>query len=148
MNDQAPPAGTDPGRPLNTQTRDAGRAAGPTSFDRADLPRITLGVMVIAGLMICSYWVLLPFIPSVVWAATLVVATWPLMLRVQAALGNLRALAVAVMTLTLLLVFVIPLWLAIKTILQNADQIADLAQSIVTFKLPPAPDWIANLPMV
>lgn len=146
MNDQVLPVATDPGRPPNMPP-DTERTA-PAVPDRGDLPRTTLGVLVIAGLMISSYWVLVPFIPSVVWAATLVVATWPLMLRVQAALGNLRTLAVAVMTLALLLVFVVPLWLAIKTIVQNADQIGDLAQSVVMFRLPVAPDWVANLPLV
>ena len=48
-----------------------------------DLTRITLAVLFIGGLIAASFWVLQPFLPAIVWAMTLVIATWPLMLRVQ-----------------------------------------------------------------
>ena len=48
---------------------------------RHDLARITLAVLFIALLIGASLWILRPFLPAVVWAATLVIATWPIMLR-------------------------------------------------------------------
>ncbi len=42
-------------------------------------------------LMLASFLVMRPFLPAVVWATTLVIATWPLMLAVQAGLGGRRA---------------------------------------------------------
>src|SRR5258707_11446416 len=104
---------------------------------KQDLTRTTLAVFLIVGLTAASFWILQPFLPAAVWATMIVVATWPLMLRIQARLWNSRALAVIVMTMVLLLVFVVPLSLAIITILRNADRLASWAQSLVPSTLPP-----------
>lgn len=79
------------------------------------------------------------------WAATIVVATWPLMISVQAWLWGKRSLAVAVMTLLLLCVLVVPLTFAIGTIVSNADEIAAWAKSLAAFKMPSLPEWVVNL---
>src|SRR5262245_5505160 len=93
---------------------------------QADIARTTLIVLLIGGLIIAGAWFMRPFLPSISWAVTLVIATWPLMLWVQHHTGNRRSLAVLVMTLLLLLVLIAPLWLAISTIVANMDEIADL----------------------
>ena len=85
-----------------------------------DLTRTTLGVLFIGGMMTACFYILGPFLTAIVWAATLVIATFPLLLRLQSALGGRRAIAVAVMTIGLLLVFVVPFWLAIATVVRNA----------------------------
>ncbi|MGE0121266.1 MAG: AI-2E family transporter YdiK [Dongiaceae bacterium] len=115
---------------------------------RSDLTRVTLAVLFIGGLIGTSLWILRPFLPAVVWAAMLVIATWPLMRKVQAGLWNSRALAVAAMTVMLLLVFVAPLWLAIGTIVDNAGLIVQRAESLAASGLPPPPTWLADLPLV
>src|ERR1700756_720797 len=104
---------------------------------RSDLTRTTLAVLFVAGMIAACFWILRPFLPAVIWATTLVVATWPLMQRVQQRLWNRRGLAVTVMTLALLLVFIAPFWLAITTITDNFDRIVEGATSLNTFKLPP-----------
>jgi MFS family permease len=68
-----------------------------------------LAFAVIGGLLVASFWIVQPFLPAIIWATTLVVATWPLMLRVQRYAGNSRGLAVLIMTLALLLVLIVPL---------------------------------------
>ena len=89
-----------------------------------DLTRMTLAVIFIVGLIAASFWIMRPFLFAFIWATMIVVATWPLMLRAQAWLWQRRWLAVVVMTTALLLVFVVPLSLAIGTIAANADTIA------------------------
>jgi predicted PurR-regulated permease PerM len=113
-----------------------------------DLSRTTLAVLFITGLIAASFWVIRPFLPAIVWAITLVIATWPLMLRVQHYAGNRRGIAVLVMTLALLLVLIVPFWLAISTILTNMDDISDLVRSVLSLRVPPPPDWVADLPLV
>ena len=113
-----------------------------------DLTRITLSVLFIGGLIAASFAVLRPFLPATLWAVTLVIATWPLMLRVQHLAGNKRGLAVAVMTLALLLVLILPFWLAIGTIVTHAGAIADLVRSLLEFHMPPSPPWLAELPLI
>jgi len=113
-----------------------------------DLAQITLGVLSIGGLIAASFLILRPFLPAVIWAAMVVVATWPVMLGIQARLWGKRSLAVAVMTLLLLLVLVVPLSLAIATIADNADRIAGWAKWLAEFSVPPPPAWVAGLPLV
>jgi predicted PurR-regulated permease PerM len=134
----------------------AGRIGGPTvssrgpdiDTSRPDLPRTTLGVLFIGGLILSAFWVLRPFIPATIWATMIVVATWPLLLGVQARLWRRRGLAVLVMTLTLLLLFVVPLTLAIVALVQNADEIAAAAKQLSKLRMPTPPEWIASLPLV
>ncbi len=112
-----------------------------------DLVQTVLAILFIGGLIATSFWILWPFVPATIWATTLVVATWPLMLRVQHQLWNSRALAVTVMTLALLIVFVAPFGLAVSTIIQNFDAIMGWGHAIVTFRLPPPPAWLQEIPL-
>jgi predicted PurR-regulated permease PerM len=114
-----------------------------------DIPRVVLGVIFIVTLIGSSIWILRPFLGALVWAATIVVATWPLMISIQTWLWNKRGLAVTVMTLLLLCLLVVPLTFAIGTIVSNVDEIAAWAKSLAAFKRTPAPpDWVANIPLV
>jgi predicted PurR-regulated permease PerM len=115
---------------------------------RPDLTRYTLGVLTIVALIIASLWTLRPFLGATIWAAMLVVATWPALLWLQAHLGNRRGLAVAVMVVILLLLFVLPLTLAITTIASHTDIFVDWAKSLTAQGLPALPDWVARLPYV
>src|SRR4051794_19256387 len=112
-----------------------------------DLTRTTLSVLFIAGLIIACFWVMRPFLPAIIWALTLVIATWPLMLRIQRYAGNRRGIAVLVMTLALLLVLIVPCWLAISTLVANTDEVADLARTLLSLRVPPTPDWVSHLPL-
>ena len=78
----------------------------------------------------------------------IVVATWPLLLHAQAWLGGRRSLAVALMTIVLLLVLVVPLYFGVTAIVENAKRIADWSQSLTTFTVPPLPAWVESLPLV
>src|SRR5258706_13110166 len=90
---------------------------------RHDLTRTVLAVLFIGGLIAASFLVVRPFLGALVWATTLVIATWPLMLKLQAAVGGRRSLAVALMTLGLLLIVGLPLSAAIGAIVVNADRV-------------------------
>lgn len=106
-------------------------------------------VLILVGALIAgSFWILRPFLPSVLWATMIVVATWPLMCRIQAVLWGKRGLAVATMTVVLLLVLIVPLSLAIVTIIANAGRIAGWAGSLDSLVLPKLPQWLARLPYV
>jgi predicted PurR-regulated permease PerM len=112
-----------------------------------DIARITLAVICIGVLMAATFWILRPFIPAIIWAATLVITTWPVMLALQAKLGGRRFLATAAMTILLLLVLVLPLSAAIATIVGNADEIVSWTKGLATLQLPPPPDWLVKLPL-
>ncbi len=113
-----------------------------------DLPRITLAVFAIGLLSAASVWVLWPFAVATIWATTIVVATWPALLFVQGRLGGRRWLAVGVMIFILLTLLVIPVWLAILTIADNAERVLDFTRSLMTRGLPPPPEWLRSVPVV
>ena len=115
---------------------------------RRDLTRLTLAIIFIVGLIGTTLWILRPFLPAMIWAATLVIATWPLMIRLQSKFWNSRALATTVMTATLLLVFIVPFWLALGTIIGNRGQIMAWAGWIATAEIPAPPDWLAHIPLI
>ena len=100
----------------------------PTQAPKRDLARTTFSVLFIGLLLAASLWIVRPFLGPGIWATMVVVASWPLMLRVQRRLFGKRVLAVVVMTLLLLLLFVVPLTMAIVTIVTNADQLIDWAK--------------------
>jgi len=114
-----------------------------------DLARITFGVLLIGALLAATFWVVRPFLGPLIWATMLVVASWPLMRRVQSLLWGMRALSVLVMTLALLLLFVAPMALAIVTIADNADRLVEWARIAGTYTVPESPPaWLVQLPLV
>ena len=56
-------------------------------------------------------------------AATVVVATWPLLLRLQKLLFGRRGLAVLVMTLLLFLLFIIPIALLVNSLVDSSGPV-------------------------
>ena len=104
-----------------------------------DLVRNILVIVLIGALLTASFWILRPFLPALIWASMIVIATWPLLLMIQDKVRSRRA-AVIVMTGLLVLVFVIPFSLAVGTIVENAPQIGALGQQLANFQGPPPPD--------
>jgi predicted PurR-regulated permease PerM len=115
---------------------------------RHDLTRSVLTIIVIVGLIALSLWILKPFLAAAIWAAMIVVATWPLLTLAEAKFGNRRAPAVAVMTLAMLLLLVLPLWLAIDTIVDHSGELSGFARRLAADGLPPPPSWVATLPVI
>lgn len=113
-----------------------------------ELARTLLTVIFIGGLIVASLWILRPFIAAAIWATMIVVATWPVLLWFQARLWRRRWLAIVAMTGVLLLVFAVPLALAIGTVVGNAEEIVTRVKSIVGFRMPTPPGWIAHLPFI
>jgi len=117
------------------------------SEPRGELARTVLAVLLMLVLISGSFYVLSPFLLPMMWALTIVVATWPMMLSLQARVKR-RGVAVAIMTGAMVLVFVVPLVLMIETLLKYTGTITGWIQSLSTATLPPPPAWIVELPLV
>src|SRR5215472_4224095 len=78
----------------------------------------------------------------------IVVSTWPFMLRIQAWLGGRRGAAVAVMTAIWLLILIVPLYLAVSTLVEQSGRIATLIHQLPTMRIPPPPAWVSGLPVI
>ena len=112
-----------------------------------DLVRNILVIALIGALLAASFWILRPFLPALIWASMIVIATWPLLLMIEDKVRSRRA-AVIVITGLLVLVFVIPFSLAVGTIVENAPQIGALGKQLATLEIPPPPDWVERIPLV
>ena len=113
-----------------------------------DITRIVLLVIVIGLLLVGSFWTLLPFLGALIWAVTLAVATWPLLILVQQKTGGRRAVAVALMTTLILMAFVVPMSLAVSAVLDAAREAPALVQDFTVRGLGDPPTWIAGVPVV
>ncbi len=113
-----------------------------------DLTRTVLAVLFIGGLLGFSLWILRPFLAALIWAVMIVVATWPLMRAAQSLLWGRRWLAVAVMTLAMLLLLIVPFSAAVVTIVANVDTIGGWVKALSAFTLPPEPTWLGSLPVI
>ena len=119
----------------------------PVPVARRDLTQIVLAILLIAILIAGSFWILRPFLLAIIWAAMIVVATWPVMQKVQARLRR-RTLAVIVMIGIMLLVFILPLALAIQAVVYNMDTIAGWVRSLAASGIPQPPEWVQKIPMI
>jgi predicted PurR-regulated permease PerM len=113
-----------------------------------DLTRTVLALLFMAILAAASFWVLHLFLGALLWATMIVVSTWPLMLWVQTRLGGRRSLATVVMTLSLLMVVVLPFLSAVVALVGHTDEIVGGVKSLAAFSVPPPPSWIGSLPIV
>jgi len=115
---------------------------------RAEIGRTLLNVLAILALIVASFWILRPFLGAFIWATTIAVATWPLLLGLQRLLWGKRVLAVTLLSLVLLGLLFVPFVVSIGAIVGNADAIVARAESLSDFHVPPLPAWITGLPFV
>jgi predicted PurR-regulated permease PerM len=112
-----------------------------------DVTRTTLQVLCI-GILICAVaWIIRPFLISIIWAAMIVVTTWPILLVLEARLKNKRWIAAAIMTAALLLIVFVPIALVIVAIIGGADDAYVWAKSLKTFEVPLLPSWLSAIPL-
>ncbi|WP_041457611.1 AI-2E family transporter YdiK [Pantoea ananatis] len=110
-----------------------------------DLPQMLFTLIFILLLIAACLWVVQPFILGFAWASMVVIATWPLMLKIQRLLWGRRSLAVIVMTILLLLLFIIPVALLVNSLIDNSAPV--IAWATQGHMLPTL-NWLNDIPMV
>ncbi|HXW07822.1 MAG TPA: AI-2E family transporter YdiK [Vicinamibacterales bacterium] len=119
-----------------------------TEHDRApaDVIHVTLSVLFVVLLVGSTFWLLSPFLTSILWAIIVCVATWPILLRLESLLAGRRRLAVAIITVTILCIVFVPVTLALLTIVQHAWNITTEIRSFESIALPSPPAWLTRIP--
>jgi predicted PurR-regulated permease PerM len=112
-----------------------------------DLTRVVLMVLFILALIATALRILAPFLLAIVWASTIVIATWPVLRKVQAVLGGRRGAAVAAMVVVMLLAFILPAGLVVDSIVSHRETISGWLTALPEMKIPPAPAWVEKIPM-
>jgi predicted PurR-regulated permease PerM len=113
-----------------------------------EITRPMLAVLSIGALIAASFWIMRPFLVALVWATMIVVATWPVMLSLQRRLWGRRTLAIVVMTIGMLMVFVLPFWVALSTLAEYSGQVGTWTKSLYDVTIPPPPGFIDGIPVV
>lgn len=112
-----------------------------------ELTKNTLAIVLIGALLAACFWILRPFLPALIWASMIVIATWPLLLIIQEKVRGRRPAVMIVIGL-LVLVFVIPFSLAVGTIAENAPQLTALGKKLTQAGIPTPPDWLEQIPLL
>ena len=113
----------------------------------SDVTRIVFLVLFIAVLLAGSFWTLLPFLGGLIWAATVVIATWPLLLKLRARTGGRGWVAVLIMTGIILLAVILPFGFAVSTLLDLAHRGPEMLHDVFTRGLGPPPEWLGKIPV-
>lgn len=105
-------------------------------------------IWVLLGTLIAGcFTVLQPFIAAIAWAAILTFTTWPIYCWLRDRLRLPPGLAALAMLLITALVILLPLALLAESGLQNAANLRRMINEVLIFGLPPAPPWVASLPI-
>ncbi len=106
-----------------------------------------LMALLIGGIALGCGFVLRPFMSAILWATILVYATWPVFRWLRNNLGLPRGLVSVLMVVSTALVIVLPLALAVPG---GAADVKAARMSLEAFlaEIPPAPHWLAGLPLL
>lgn len=107
--------------------------------------RIARGALVVA-LLALALWLLLPFLPALIWAMIIAVAIDPLVKRAEARFVTPRPNLVAlIFTLALALLVLVPLAFGVAQAAREAQDVAGWMAAAREHGVPP-PAWLAHLP--
>lgn len=112
-----------------------------------DVTHTTLSVLFIGLLAVSNFWILRPFLVSLIWAALIVTATWPVLIKLQNRLAGKRGLAAAIMTLAILLVILIPVAFSILAIANHVQDIGVELRSLDSLIPSSPPKWLEHIPL-
>jgi predicted PurR-regulated permease PerM len=107
-----------------------------------------VGMAVLALLTVGCFVVLRPFLPAILWALVLALATWPAYRWFLRLLGGRRTLAATVMTLLLATVLVVPLVVIGTSLAGDVAALAGRVREVLEQGAPPPPDWVGRIPLV
>lgn len=106
--------------------------------------RITLILLLLVGCLI----VMRPFLAAVLFAGAVTISSWPLYTLLQTRLKGRNTLAAAIMTLSLVLIVIVPLALVTYNIADDVARFYDeVKASLISGELVP-PAWLRDVPVV
>lgn len=100
----------------------------------------------IALLVIGCFLVVRPFLAALLFAAVLVLSTWPAFRWLKGRLGGRSALAALVFALGMLLVIALPVALAAHSLITHSAQAIDMARAFLDRGPIDLPGWLVGIP--
>lgn len=102
----------------------------------------------VAVLVVGCFYVVRPFVASVLFAAVVCATTWPVFQRIRRAVGERPVVASLLMTTLLALVVIVPVALLAIALTENVTALVDFASGLVKSGAPELPEWVRQLPLV
>jgi predicted PurR-regulated permease PerM len=104
-------------------------------------------VATIVLLVLGCLWVLRPFLAAILFAAAVVISSWPMYLALLRRMRGRRTLAALTMTLTLTLLVIIPLALVAYNLADNVGQAYEQVTAAVQQGQLVPPKWVSQIPL-
>ena len=102
----------------------------------------------IVFLMIGCFYVLRPFLAAMLFAAAVTISSWPMYLWLLKGMSGRRTLAAAVMTLSLVLIIIVPLALVTYNVADDVTRVyQQIRDGLDSGSITP-PAWLKNIPLV
>jgi len=108
----------------------------------------SLGWILLLALLVGCFLVLRPFVSALLWAIVLCFSSWPIYRRLLGFVRNRRTLAAGLMTLTMILVVLLPFVIIGLTLADNVNQLTSAVKNWVQNDSHAPPDWLAHVPVV
>lgn len=105
-------------------------------------------IAAITVLVVGCLLVLQPFVTALLSAAIVCFSTWPIYKWLEHKLGGRRWLAALVMTLSLIVIIVLPIALLALTIADSVAPAVDELREFFAAGLPGPPDWLVSIPLI
>lgn len=102
----------------------------------------------IVFLLVGCFYVLRPFLAAMLFAACVSISSWPLYLMLLQRLKGRRNLAAAAMTLSLVLLIIVPLALVTYNLADNVGRIYEQIKLALENGSLAAPPWLKDIPLV
>ena len=102
----------------------------------------------IAFLVIGCLYVLRPFLAAILFAAAVVISSWPMYLFLLKRMGNRRTLAALTLTFTLLLLVILPITLVAYNLADDVGRFYEQIKLAVETGHVEPPAWLRRLPLI
>jgi predicted PurR-regulated permease PerM len=102
----------------------------------------------VAIVIIGCYLVLMPFIPAILFAVVVCIATWPLYVRLRGGLRGNSTLAALLMMLLLVALVIAPTALLAFSLSDNVAPLADALRAFLNHGASQPPVWLKDIPLV
>lgn len=108
----------------------------------------TVGIAVLSLLAFGCFVVLRPFLPAMLWAVILSIATWPVFRWFEGMLRGRRTLAAALTTVLLAVVLLVPLLIVVMSLAENVTSLVTHMRELFKEGPPAPPPWLLRFPVV
>lgn len=109
----------------------------------------TTGLVVLTVVFVACIRIIWPFLGAIIWSAIIVVATWPLHLRLRQRFASRPKAATGIMTAGLAVVLLGPVLLLTISLSEHIQSATTLVGELTQVKLEPEPPaWVADVPII